>query len=89
MTFFANIAAARNGEFMPLSLNYAIFVSKFKFSFIYKVQSTMSYQKFYTNPIQSSSLLCQLASMWKNDIMCDAVIKTGNVNTKVRCKLLT
>lgn len=43
----------------------------------------MSYQKFYTNPIQSSSLLCQLASMWKNDIMCDAVIKTGNVNTKV------
>uniref|UniRef100_K1QZJ8 Ring canal kelch-like protein n=1 Tax=Magallana gigas TaxID=29159 RepID=K1QZJ8_MAGGI len=42
----------------------------------------MSYQKFYTNPIQSSSLLCQLASMWKNDIMCDAVIKTGNVNTK-------
>lgn len=70
---------------MPLSLNYAIFVSnliKFK-SFIYKVQSTMSYQKFYTNPIQSSSLLCQLASMWKNDIMCDAVIKTGNVNTKV------
>lgn len=73
------------GECMPLSLNYAIFVSnliKFK-SFIYKVQSTMSYQKFYTNPIQSSSLLCQLASMWKNDIMCDAVIKTGNVNTKV------
>lgn len=70
---------------MPLSLNYAIFVSnliKFK-SFIYKVQSTMSYQKFYTNPIQSSSLLCQLASMWKSDIMCDAVIKTGNVNTKV------
>lgn len=58
------------------------FCFKFK-SFIYKVQSTMSYQKFYTNPIQSSSLLCQLASMWKNDIMCDAVIKTGNVNTKV------
>lgn len=85
MTFSANVAAARNGECMPLSLNYAIFVSnliKFK-SFIYKVQSTMSYQKFYTNPIQSSSLLCQLASMWKNDIMCDAVIKTGNVNTKV------
>lgn len=48
----------------------------------------MSYQKFYTNPIQSSSLLCQLASMWKNDIMCDAVIKTGNVNTKVSIKLL-
>lgn len=42
----------------------------------------MSYQKFYTNPIHSSSLLCQLASMWKNDIMCDAVIKTGNANTK-------
>lgn len=76
MTIFANVAAARNGECMPLSLNYAIFVSN-------QVQSTMSYQKFYTNPIQSSSLLCQLASMWKNDIMCDAVIKTGNVNTKV------
>ncbi|XP_062606573.1 zinc finger and BTB domain-containing protein 18.3-like, partial [Saccostrea cucullata] len=42
----------------------------------------MSYQKFYTNPIHSSSLLCQLASMWKNDIMCDAVIRAGTVNTK-------
>lgn len=62
--------------------NFCFKFNHFK-SFIYKVQSTMSYQKFYTNPIQSSSLLCQLASMWKNDIMCDAVIKTGNVNTKV------
>lgn len=44
----------------------------------------MSYQKFYTNPIQSSSLLCQLASMWKNDVMCDAIITAGDISTKVR-----
>ncbi|XP_022314258.2 uncharacterized protein LOC111118864 isoform X4 [Crassostrea virginica] len=40
------------------------------------------YQKFYTNQIHSSSLLCQLATMWKSQILCDAVIRTGAVITK-------
>ncbi|XP_033752935.1 uncharacterized protein LOC117336489 isoform X7 [Pecten maximus] len=42
----------------------------------------MNYQKFYTNGIHSSSLLCQLATMWKSQTLCDAIIKTGNINTK-------
>ncbi|XP_061181337.1 uncharacterized protein LOC133189918 isoform X5 [Saccostrea echinata] len=40
------------------------------------------YQKFYTNQIHSSSLLCQLATMWKSQVLCDAVIRTGPVITK-------
>ncbi|XP_048731288.1 uncharacterized protein LOC125648339 isoform X1 [Ostrea edulis] len=40
------------------------------------------YQKFYTNQIHSSSLLCQLATMWKSQVLCDAVIRTGSVVTK-------
>ncbi|XP_060086266.1 uncharacterized protein LOC132565628 isoform X9 [Ylistrum balloti] len=42
----------------------------------------MNYQKFYTNGIHSSSLLCQLATMWKSQTLCDAIIKTGSINTK-------
>uniref|UniRef100_A0A8W8ND86 BTB domain-containing protein n=1 Tax=Magallana gigas TaxID=29159 RepID=A0A8W8ND86_MAGGI len=34
------------------------------------------------NQIHSSSLLCQLASMWKNQVLCDAVIKAGNSQIK-------
>ncbi|XP_062591185.1 uncharacterized protein LOC134252699 isoform X3 [Saccostrea cucullata] len=40
------------------------------------------YQKFYTNQIHSSSLLCQLATMWKSQVLCDAIIRTGPVITK-------
>ncbi|XP_061180859.1 transcription regulator protein BACH1-like isoform X6 [Saccostrea echinata] len=40
------------------------------------------YQKFYTNQIHSSSLLCQLATMWKSQVLCDAIIRSGSVVTK-------
>nr|XP_022321140.1 uncharacterized protein LOC111123204 isoform X7 [Crassostrea virginica] len=40
------------------------------------------YQKFYTNQIHSSSLLCQLATMWKSQVLCDAIIRSGAVITK-------
>ncbi|XP_011423086.2 uncharacterized protein [Magallana gigas] len=40
------------------------------------------YQKFYTNQIHSSSLLCQLATMWKSQVLCDAIIRSGSVITK-------
>ena len=43
----------------------------------------MFYHKVYMNQIHSSSLLCQLASMWKNQVLCDAVIKAGNNHIKV------
>lgn len=43
----------------------------------------MFYHKVYMNQIHSSSLLCQLASMWKNQVLCDAVIKAGNSQIKV------
>ncbi|XP_021368293.1 myoneurin-like isoform X23 [Mizuhopecten yessoensis] len=42
----------------------------------------MNYQKVYMNQIHSSSLLCQLSAMWKNQLLCDAIIKTGQVITK-------
>ncbi|XP_062587500.1 zinc finger and BTB domain-containing protein 5-like isoform X1 [Saccostrea cucullata] len=42
----------------------------------------MSYQKVYMNQIYSSSIMRQVAQMWKNQLLCDAVIKTGNVHTK-------
>ncbi|XP_078332327.1 uncharacterized protein LOC144625424 isoform X4 [Crassostrea virginica] len=42
----------------------------------------MFYHKVYMNQIHSSSLLCQLASMWKNQVLCDAVIKAGNNHIK-------
>ncbi|XP_062604024.1 zinc finger and BTB domain-containing protein 3-like isoform X3 [Saccostrea cucullata] len=42
----------------------------------------MFYHKVYMNQIHSSSLLCQLASMWKNQVLCDAVIKAGNSHIK-------
>ncbi|KAK3103686.1 hypothetical protein FSP39_021012 [Pinctada imbricata] len=40
------------------------------------------YQKFYSNQIHSSSLMCQLATMWKSQVLCDAIIRTGTVITK-------
>ncbi|KAK3101054.1 hypothetical protein FSP39_000606 [Pinctada imbricata] len=40
------------------------------------------YQKFYTNQIHSSSLLCQLATMWKSQVLCDAIIKSGTISIK-------
>ncbi|XP_061178449.1 myoneurin-like isoform X2 [Saccostrea echinata] len=42
----------------------------------------MSYQKVYMNQIYSSSIMRQVAQMWKSQLLCDAVIKTGNVHTK-------
>ncbi|XP_062587519.1 uncharacterized protein LOC134249160 isoform X13 [Saccostrea cucullata] len=42
----------------------------------------MNYQKVYMNQIYSSSIMRQVAQMWKNQLLCDAVIKTGNVQTK-------
>eukprot|EP00105_Crassostrea_gigas_P011795 XP_011427604.1 PREDICTED: uncharacterized protein LOC105328437 isoform X4 [Crassostrea gigas] len=42
----------------------------------------MFYHKVYMNQIHSSSLLCQLASMWKNQVLCDAVIKAGSSQIK-------
>ncbi|XP_060086420.1 protein sister of odd and bowel-like isoform X11 [Ylistrum balloti] len=42
----------------------------------------MNYQKVYMNQIHSSSLLCQLSAMWKNQLLCDAIIKTGQIITK-------
>ena len=43
----------------------------------------MNYQKVYMNQIYSSSIMRQVAQMWKNQLLCDAVIKTGNIQTKV------
>ncbi|XP_048730295.1 zinc finger and BTB domain-containing protein 5-like isoform X7 [Ostrea edulis] len=42
----------------------------------------MNYQKVYMNQIYSSSIMRQVAQMWKNQLLCDAVIKTGNIQTK-------
>ncbi|XP_034321447.2 zinc finger and BTB domain-containing protein 20 isoform X13 [Magallana gigas] len=42
----------------------------------------MSYQKMYMNQIYSSSTMSYLTQMWKNQLLCDAVIKTGSINTK-------
>ncbi|XP_078333752.1 uncharacterized protein LOC111128076 isoform X11 [Crassostrea virginica] len=42
----------------------------------------MNYQKTYMNHIHSSSLLYQLATMWKTQTLCDAVIRSGSVITK-------
>ncbi|XP_061174908.1 uncharacterized protein LOC133184031 isoform X7 [Saccostrea echinata] len=42
----------------------------------------MSYQKMYMNQIYSSSTMSYLTNMWKNQLLCDAVIKTGSINTK-------
>nr|XP_011422842.2 zinc finger protein sens isoform X6 [Crassostrea gigas] len=42
----------------------------------------MNYQKVYMNQIYSSSIMRQVAQMWKNQLLCDAVIKTGNTQTK-------
>ncbi|XP_033752963.1 uncharacterized protein LOC117336493 isoform X12 [Pecten maximus] len=44
--------------------------------------SSMNYQKVYMNQIHSSSLLCQLSHMWKSQMLCDAIIKTGQIITK-------
>ncbi|XP_021368240.1 zinc finger and BTB domain-containing protein 32-like isoform X11 [Mizuhopecten yessoensis] len=42
----------------------------------------MSYQKFYSNQIHSSSLLCQLSHLWKSQLLCDALIRAGPVTIK-------
>lgn len=55
-----------------------------KFFFFPEKKIKMNYQKVYMNHIHSSSLLCQLAQMWRSQLLCDALICTGNVVTKVR-----
>ncbi|KAK3103379.1 hypothetical protein FSP39_018832 [Pinctada imbricata] len=42
----------------------------------------MNYHKVYMNQIASSSLMGQVSQLWRNQLLCDAVIKTGNVDTK-------
>lgn len=42
----------------------------------------MNYQKAYMNQIFSSSLMGQVAEMWRNQLLCDAIIKTGTTDTK-------
>ncbi|XP_060086295.1 zinc finger and BTB domain-containing protein 17-like isoform X12 [Ylistrum balloti] len=42
----------------------------------------MSYQKFYSNQIHSSSLLCQLSHLWKSQLLCDALIRAGSITIK-------
>lgn len=44
---------------------------------------TMNYQKAYMNQIFSSSLMGQVAEMWRNQFLCDAIIRTGSTDTKV------
>ena len=44
----------------------------------------MNYQKVYINQVFSTSTMDYLTEMWKNQLLCDAVIKTGNVVTKVQ-----
>ncbi|XP_069132968.1 serine-rich adhesin for platelets-like isoform X14 [Argopecten irradians] len=44
--------------------------------------SKMSYQKFYSNQIHSSSLLCQLSHLWKSQLLCDALIRAGSITIK-------
>ncbi|XP_048781213.1 uncharacterized protein LOC125683788 isoform X4 [Ostrea edulis] len=46
------------------------------------------YQKFYTNQIHSSSLLCQLSTMWKSQVLCDAVIRSGTTVIKAHRVIL-
>ncbi|KAK3103514.1 hypothetical protein FSP39_019806 [Pinctada imbricata] len=42
----------------------------------------MNYQKVYMNQIYSSNMMGYLSQMWRNQLLCDAVIKTGNIITK-------
>ncbi|XP_061178989.1 zinc finger and BTB domain-containing protein 18-like isoform X4 [Saccostrea echinata] len=46
------------------------------------------YQKFYTNQIHSSSLLYQLSTMWKSQVLCDAVIRSGSTVIKAHRVIL-
>lgn len=43
----------------------------------------MAQHKVYMNQIHCSSLLCELAQMWKNQALCDAIIKAGTITAKV------
>lgn len=42
-----------------------------------------NYHKVYMNHVHSSTLLSQLSTMWKSQTLCDAMIKTGAVTTRV------
>ncbi|KAK3101334.1 hypothetical protein FSP39_002800 [Pinctada imbricata] len=42
----------------------------------------MNYQKVYINQVSSTSTMDYLTQMWRNQLLCDAVIKTGDIVTK-------
>ncbi|XP_061181265.1 uncharacterized protein LOC133189879 [Saccostrea echinata] len=42
----------------------------------------MTQHKVYMNQIHCSSLLCELAQMWRNQALCDAIIKAGSITAK-------
>ena len=44
---------------------------------------TQTSHKVYMNHVHSSTLLSQLSTMWKSQTLCDAIIKTGPISTKV------
>lgn len=43
----------------------------------------MTQHKVYMNQIHCSSLLCELAQMWRSQALCDAIIKAGAITAKV------
>lgn len=45
--------------------------------------NSQNYHKVYMNHVHSSTLLSQLSTMWKSQTLCDAMIKTGAVTTRV------
>ena len=50
---------------------------------------TMTQHKVYMNQIHGSSLLCELAQMWRSQALCDAIIKAGASTARVHmCFLL-
>eukprot|EP00105_Crassostrea_gigas_P003881 XP_011416898.1 PREDICTED: uncharacterized protein LOC105320596 isoform X2 [Crassostrea gigas] len=42
----------------------------------------MTQHKVYMNQIHCSSLLCELAQMWRSQALCDAIIKAGAITAK-------
>lgn len=49
----------------------------------------MTQHKVYMNQIHGSSLLCELAQMWRSQALCDAIIKAGASTARVHmCFLL-
>ena len=51
------------------------------------VHVRMNYQKVYMNHVFSSTTMGYLTHMWRGQLLCDAVIKTGSVVTKVGTRI--